>query len=187
MAAHQGRTSVYRFFDADDVFIYVGIATDPHDRWKTHARVQPWWPEVDTREIEWFDTRAEAERTETREIADRRPKYNTHPGMPDRTTPAFAATRKRAGWMPTQELLDLFARHDAELRAAGRTRDAIEAELIEALLAGVTASRIAKFVPWRAPTVLAVAKKAGIPSHPLPGSEAWAVRGHTHFGDPAAG
>lgn len=184
MVVHQGRTAVYRLFSDDGVLIYVGIATDPHQRWVQHARTQPWWPEVVTREIEWFGTRAEAEQTETREIANSRPRHNTHPGMPNRTTPALVNTRKRPGWTPTLELLALFAQYDDELRAAGRIRDAIEAQLVQALQTGVTASRIAKFVPWRAPTVLAIAKKAGIPSHPLPGSEAWAERQQS---EPAAG
>lgn len=173
MVVHQGRTAVYRLYDGVDVLVYVGIATDPRRRWEQHARVQPWWPEVVTREIEWFGTREDAERAERREIEDRHPRYNAHPGMPDRAVPALAATRKRPGWTPPQELLDLFAQHNAELRAAGKTRDAIEAELVKVMRSGVTASRVAKFVPWRAPTVLAIGKKAGVPSQPLPGSIAY--------------
>lgn len=173
---HQGRTAVYQLYDQSGVLLYVGIATDPRSRWEEHSRVQSWWHEVTTREIEWLDTREEAERIETETIATRCPKYNDHPGMPDRTTPAYAHTKKRAGWIAPQGLLGLFARYNDEMQAAGRTRDLIERDLVEVLRTGVTASRIAKFVPWRAPTVLALAKKAGIPSHPLPGSPAAQMR-----------
>lgn len=167
---HQGRTALYRLYNAADELIYVGIAHNPRVRWKQHARVQPWWHEVVTREFEWLDTRADAERLEAELIETRHPKYNGHPGMPALDARAFPRTRKKAGWEPTQRLLDLFKRYDEELLAAGRTRDEIEAHLIEVMWAGVTASRIGKFIPWRGPTVMAIAKKAGIPARvPVPG------------------
>lgn len=162
MAAHQGRTAVYRLYDRGDALIYVGISNLPQQRWKHHAAMQPWWPEVVVREIEWYETRAEAERAEDRCISAVRPRYNVKPGEPERGKPESSG-RRRPGWVPTPELLDLFKRLDDELEVAGATRDEIEAQIIDAMWTGVSASRIAKFIPWRAPTVQAIGKKAGVP------------------------
>jgi hypothetical protein len=170
VAVHQGRTAVYRLFNAADTLIYIGIGKDPRKRWREHAKTKDWWPEVTTREIEWCETREEAEGIESGTIATKRPRYNNHPGMPGRTAGAFPNTQKRAGWTPSEELLDLFAKHNDELQAAGRTRDVIESRLVAIMRAGVTASRISKFTPWRPATMLAMAKEAGIPARvPVPG------------------
>lgn len=162
MAVHQGRTAVYTLYDRNDTLIYVGISNLPQQRWKEHAAKQPWWPEVVTREIEWFDTRAEAERQEVRCIAARHPRHNHAPGMPERGKPESSG-RRRPGWGASQELLDLFKRYEAESQTVAATRDEIEAQIIDAMRSGVAATRIAKFIPWRAPTIQAIGKKAGVP------------------------
>jgi predicted GIY-YIG superfamily endonuclease len=70
------RTALYRFYDANDRLLYVGITTNPKRRWYAHSRDKYWWPEVTRKAIEWFETRKSAERIEKIEIAEERPVYN---------------------------------------------------------------------------------------------------------------
>ncbi|WP_372344689.1 GntR family transcriptional regulator [Streptomyces sp. KL116D] len=73
------RTALYRLYDEDDRLLYVGISSEPKKRMKAHAADKPWWPEVATRDFEWFDTRAEAADAEVETIRREQPAYNhTH-------------------------------------------------------------------------------------------------------------
>jgi hypothetical protein len=78
MFGPDGRTALYRVYD--------GISKDFGSRWKTHARNQPWWPEVRHQTVTWYDSRKEAEAAETAAIKAEQPKYNiahaTDTGMP---------------------------------------------------------------------------------------------------------
>jgi hypothetical protein len=69
------RTALYRFFDADDELLYVGISRDPAERWKQH-RDKPWWRDVAMRVVEWHDDRPSAERAERKAIQTEGPRYN---------------------------------------------------------------------------------------------------------------
>lgn len=69
-------TAVYRFYDADGVLLYVGIANDPEGRFVQHSKVQRWWIDVCTREVTWYDDRRTAEVEEDRAILVEAPKYN---------------------------------------------------------------------------------------------------------------
>ncbi len=70
------RTAVYWLLDEDEQLLYVGVATDPRVRFKQHQREKPWWPQVAAREIEWFDTRAEALSAEVFAIREDLPIHN---------------------------------------------------------------------------------------------------------------
>ena len=162
MTDPQGRTAFYRLYDRDNVLIYAGISNLPHLRWDWHAENQPWWPDVVTREIEWHDTRAEAEVAEARCISAARPRHNTDWGFPDRE-PIYGSSRSRKGWTPDQAFRDLFERYESDLQVVAQTRDEIEAEIARVMWTGVSASRIAKFTSWRTPTIQAIGKKFGVP------------------------
>jgi hypothetical protein len=69
----------------------------------------------------------------------------------------------RPGWTPAQDFLDLFPRHDAEALQAAKTRDEIEAYIVELMWNGVSPIRIAKFIPWRELTVAKIGRAAGVP------------------------
>jgi len=70
------RTALYRFYDADDCLLYVGITDNPRARFKKHAAEKSWWGKVSTREIEWLSSRHEAEVAELTAIYRERPLHN---------------------------------------------------------------------------------------------------------------
>lgn len=83
------RTALYRIWGDADLLLYIGVSKDFGNRWKQHAKQQPWWDEMKRLTAdEWFDSREEAEAAERKAIKAERPKYNvTHnsPPKPERT------------------------------------------------------------------------------------------------------
>lgn len=78
MAGHPGRTALYRFYDAEDNLLYLGISYDPDGRWEAHKYWSKTWERLAVRRaLEWFDTRTEALTAETAAIRAERPKFNT--------------------------------------------------------------------------------------------------------------
>ncbi|MFF3998600.1 GIY-YIG nuclease family protein [Streptomyces cyaneofuscatus] len=69
------RTALYRFFDSDDVLLYVGITNMPQVRWAAHT-MKPWWKQVARKEVVWFENRAAAAQAEVGAIRREEPKYN---------------------------------------------------------------------------------------------------------------
>ncbi|MFD4912816.1 GIY-YIG nuclease family protein [Streptomyces virginiae] len=72
----QGRTALYRLFDADGVLLYIGIASYPEGRWREHAGTKRWWHLVDRKTVDWFDTRVEALAEEARATQEESPQYD---------------------------------------------------------------------------------------------------------------
>lgn len=70
------RTALYRIRGEDDALIYIGITNGIPVRWNGHQAVQPWWDEVRSLTLEWYDTRAGAEAAEKAAILAEQPKYN---------------------------------------------------------------------------------------------------------------
>lgn len=88
MTESTDRTALYRFFNADERLLYIGISGDPDYRWGQHKADKPWIGEVAMRVIEWLPTRAEAEAAELAAIRTERPLYN-HKGTPKMFPKAF--------------------------------------------------------------------------------------------------
>lgn len=70
------RTALYRLYDDADVLLYVGIAFDPEARWLGHSALQPWWPQVSRKTVEWHPDRLTARAMEKAAIGCELPKYN---------------------------------------------------------------------------------------------------------------
>jgi predicted GIY-YIG superfamily endonuclease len=70
------RHALYRFFDASDVLLYVGITVDIGPRFKKHGSDKPWWGSVDRIEIEHFATRGDASAAERKAIKEEHPLHN---------------------------------------------------------------------------------------------------------------
>lgn len=76
MSEAPDRTAVYRIRDEDDVLLYIGMTNNVPNRWNGHQAVQPWWDEVRSLTIEWYETRTEAAEAEKAAILAEQPKYN---------------------------------------------------------------------------------------------------------------
>lgn len=70
------RTAVYRILGEDDELLYIGMTNNPAIRWNGHQRIQPWWNELRSMSVEWFDSREEAAAAEKAAIQSEEPKYN---------------------------------------------------------------------------------------------------------------
>ena len=69
-------TAIYRFYDADDVLLYVGITNNIKRRWSEHAATKKWWPDVARRTAEWLDSREQADAAEEAAVQNENPLYN---------------------------------------------------------------------------------------------------------------
>jgi predicted GIY-YIG superfamily endonuclease len=70
------RCYLYRFFDADDRLLYVGITRDIHARMAAHRRTAHWWNEISHAQWQVVVSRAEAMSREAFAIAGEGPLHN---------------------------------------------------------------------------------------------------------------
>jgi prevent-host-death family protein len=68
--------AVYRFWDASDTLLYIGMTEDPDTRFGNHESRKAWWPDVARKTIEWHDTRELAEAAENEAIRTEHALYN---------------------------------------------------------------------------------------------------------------
>jgi predicted GIY-YIG superfamily endonuclease len=82
-------TALYRFYDASDALLYVGITGELKTRFAQHAADKRWWAKVARKTVEWHPTRQAASLAELAAIRTEHPAYNVA-GAP-------TAKRKRRG------------------------------------------------------------------------------------------
>jgi excinuclease UvrABC nuclease subunit len=68
--------TLYRFYDAENSLLYVGITKFFEPRLKQHYKNAEWFFETAYVRLEHYQTRQEVELAETRAIKTERPKYN---------------------------------------------------------------------------------------------------------------
>lgn len=71
-------TTLYRFFDADDRLLYVGITSRGPSRWSEHRANRPWWHAVVRSTMTHYPTRAAAVIAEMHAIQTEHPLHNIH-------------------------------------------------------------------------------------------------------------
>lgn len=71
-----GATALYRYWDADEVLLYIGITGDLSKRETTHIRSSEWMQLAARSAVERYPTRKEARRVELAAIEDERPIFN---------------------------------------------------------------------------------------------------------------
>jgi predicted GIY-YIG superfamily endonuclease len=81
------RTAVYRIRGEADLLLYIGMTNSIPLRWNHHMRYQPWWDELRSLTIEFYDTREEAAAAEKAAILGELPKYNKTYLLPSRPGP----------------------------------------------------------------------------------------------------
>lgn len=137
-AGSNGKPSaVYRVFGDEDALLYIGVSDNFGQRWKQHAKVQPWWSDHHRMTVDWYDSREEAEDVETAAIKAEDPKYNI-------THSPRAAGRTRPRYQPDDRdfaLEEARKKHDAAY-------DALLSLVRESLAAGRGPARIARHAGW---------------------------------------
>lgn len=88
-------TTLYRFYAADGVLLYVGIAADPGRRFTQHGRDKGWWTEVASARLEHFPGRPLALMAEAAAIRNESPRYN----IAGRRSEPTAAESDDGPWM----------------------------------------------------------------------------------------
>lgn len=116
------RTAVYRFYDADDRLLYVGITANTKVRWAWHKGNAAWWPDQRRVEVVWRETREQAAAEEHLAIRTERPAWNR----------SLAVAPGRAPYSPPND--DVAAKIDQVVELAHARRLA-QAEYRAALVA----------------------------------------------------
>lgn len=70
------KQAVYRCYNAAGVLLYVGLTSDLTQRLADHARLKPWWHEVNEVTQTLYLTRSDAEVAEAIAIRDESPQHN---------------------------------------------------------------------------------------------------------------
>ena len=70
------RTALYRFYDASEKLLYVGITNDPWRRWRQHVQEKSWYPQIKHQAVTWYDSRIAAEVAEHVAIRCEHPRFN---------------------------------------------------------------------------------------------------------------
>lgn len=70
---------VYRFYDASDRLLYVGISLSGIQRLGNHQAMKPWWPDVARTAFEHHPDRESAREAERLAIQQEQPLYNVAP------------------------------------------------------------------------------------------------------------
>lgn len=78
------RTAIYRYFDADDNLLYVGITGDPLARDRSHSRRSAFQEFTARQSVEWLPSRAAALEAESSAISSEQPLFNRVGSDPDR-------------------------------------------------------------------------------------------------------
>jgi len=71
------KTMLYRYFDSENLLLYVGITGDNTKRQSQHRRDSFWFGYIASATFEHFDTREEAAQAEIEAIQNEKPKHNT--------------------------------------------------------------------------------------------------------------
>lgn len=75
-------TTLYRFYDAADQLIYIGVTDSPMRRFAEHGADRPWWQQATTIRLEHFPTREQAEQAEREAIRTEYPPANIAHRLP---------------------------------------------------------------------------------------------------------
>ena len=70
------RQTLYRFYDANDVLLYVGISMTPWERFRQHRQEKSWWDDIVTIRKEEHDSRPAVMEAEKCAIEAEKPLYN---------------------------------------------------------------------------------------------------------------
>jgi predicted GIY-YIG superfamily endonuclease len=125
-------TTLYRYFDSDDVLLYVGITQRDGQRHREHAKNSDWFSLVKTHTITRFANRQDAIEAESFAIATENPLYNV------------------VGQAPKKDNENLFS-ISAAARVSGKSIPTIHAYLNAGKLPNAVATPKGKSRSWQIP------------------------------------
>lgn len=146
---------LYRFWNAKDQLLYVGITVNPGSRWQTHERDKAWWADVARVTVEHFPDRTSVEAAEREAIRTERPLHNITHSLGHDHFGDHPACRMLAE--KTAIYLDLV---DSDPRGG------VAAAVVAALKAEIPPSVVTAHSPFTATHVRNIGKAAGIPPAP---------------------
>lgn len=120
-------TTLYRFFDASDQLIYVGITGVPYTRWEEHRSRASWWTAATSVRLEHFTSRRAAELAERRAIEGEGPLHNLRHAPVDKSAPDYRQKWRRVADEIRQRIRD----GDAATASDGSRRLPTYAQLME--------------------------------------------------------
>jgi len=68
--------TLYRFFNANNELLYVGITNNPFNRFSGHSKDKEWFKEITHSTMEHYPNRLAVDKAETIAIRSEKPKYN---------------------------------------------------------------------------------------------------------------
>jgi predicted GIY-YIG superfamily endonuclease len=152
------RTALYRLFDAKNTLLYIGISKRFGVRWQQHAKVQPWWPQVDHQTVHWHPDRETAEAAEVAAIKSERPLHNV--------MHAVAAPQARSTLRELKHSSPVLAKvaiTGSRLQRHQRENAAHIADVLAALKAGHRPTDVTEWSAFTATYIRKLAREAGIP------------------------
>lgn len=109
---------LYRFFNAADELLYVGITNNPGRRFDQHGDTKPWWTEVANIRMEVHPDRAAVLEAERHAVATEHPKHNVRlrerPCASPGRRPRTAMTTNSTGKKPDRNRLERAIAQDAD-------------------------------------------------------------------------
>lgn len=99
-------TSLYRFYDADDQLLYVGISLNVFRRMAQHSERKTWWTAVARSTVEWHPTREAALEAERIAIRDEKPLHNIQHARTSRKNPPTPTATDEEVEVPEDERQD---------------------------------------------------------------------------------
>lgn len=113
--------TVYKFYNADDDLLYVGVTSQWPGRLDQHRRQTEWFAEVMHHALIHFTTAEQARKAEIATIAELTPRYNRAPGGGGRPPSDPATHRIRSTFsvsFQTLALLDRLAERTGQSKSA---------------------------------------------------------------------
>jgi predicted GIY-YIG superfamily endonuclease len=156
-------TALYRFYDKTGNLLYVGISDNLGTRFYNHARKKPWWPQVATANVEWFDTRAKAAKAERKAIRSEHPLWNiVHKGRPRRSARVKPSPTREPSFVPSPEDAKLFRVYRRARKEANELLPQVREFAAQALKDGATVGQLSKWTGLTDEVFRRIARAEGV-------------------------
>jgi hypothetical protein len=118
-------TTLYRFYDADDRLLYVGITEHLAHRTRDHRHGALWWDDAVRSTLERFPSRPEAKSAESRAILTEDPLHNKAERPVTKVSCVVRPKKRRS---------DALVTVDAELHRLAKARAAVEHRTLKSVV-----------------------------------------------------